>query len=338
MRRSDAITALKYTGVGASGSYNQITDLVAGEWPSCTITDFCVGSTKAVSGALAPFDDEVTMAFRGPMNIYNVAVYQPSNQSASTWSQVSSWASGGDANNLVFMNNNGGDGSGVWSVCGGSSQSYANSTWDGAAASAEGTPSGSLADGEEINIMTSTTCEELECDGFSRGTSNHGWTGSKMIVMTFDMPDSDGANIPAIWALNAQVVRAAQYGCNCRGEGGDGGCGELDVLEVLANSDTTQAISEIYSFKGATGTGSAEYFARPTSSSATWAVIFDVETDAITITELTEWDYTTTAITRSLVSGYLDASGTTVSFSSSSRRADHHRRSIFGAHRRSHHH
>lgn len=29
-----------------------------------------------------------------------------------------------------------------------------------------------------------------------------------------------------------QVVRTAQYGCNCRGMGGNGGCGEFDIVEA----------------------------------------------------------------------------------------------------------
>lgn len=29
-----------------------------------------------------------------------------------------------------------------------------------------------------------------------------------------------------------QVVRTAQYGCNCRGAGGNGGCGEFDIVEA----------------------------------------------------------------------------------------------------------
>ena len=53
----------------------------------------------------------MTFNFRGPMNLFNIAVYQP-DSTGSTWSQVSSWAAGQAANNLVFMNNKGGGASG----------------------------------------------------------------------------------------------------------------------------------------------------------------------------------------------------------------------------------
>ena len=182
--------------------------------------------------------------------------------------------------------------------------------------------------------MTAETCASRPCDGFARGTANHGWAGSKMLVVTFDMPSSaDASKVPAIWALNAQIVWSAQYGCNCRNEGPQG-CGELDIAEVLYgnNDDPNAAISEIYSYKGATGSG-ASAFARPVDTPTTYSVVFDVANDIISINELTEWDYTQTAVTRSIISGYADASaGETVSFSSNTRRAD--KRSIFGAHHR----
>ena len=48
------------------------------------------------------------------MNLYNIAVYQPDGSGA-TWTRRSSWNAGQTPNNLVFMNNLGGTGSGEWS-------------------------------------------------------------------------------------------------------------------------------------------------------------------------------------------------------------------------------
>ena len=53
------------------------------------------------SGALAPFNEEMTFNFRGPMNLFNIAVYQP-DASGATWNQVSTWTAGKAPNNLVF--------------------------------------------------------------------------------------------------------------------------------------------------------------------------------------------------------------------------------------------
>ncbi|KAI0753390.1 putative TOS1-like glycosyl hydrolase-domain-containing protein [Daedaleopsis nitida] len=322
---SGALSALKYTNVGSTGTYDQVTNIIPGTFPTCNANPFCVTQPKTISGNLAPFDDEMTVAFRGPMNIYNIAVYQPANGTSASWSKVSSWAADQQPDNLVFMNNNGGDKSGEWSICAGSSQSYANGDWtDATTAPNKELAKGSLPEGHEINIMTAESCTSAPCAGFARGTANHGWAGSKFFVFTFDMPSAASpASTPAIWALNAQIVRAAQYGCNCRGVGPKG-CGELDIVETLpassvdADANPARGISEIYSPKGATGSG-ASFFARPADAGerATFGVIFDVETDSIAIQRYTGWDYTVGAVEKSAVDGYLGAEAKVVDFGGS---------------------
>ena len=108
------VTALKYTNVGGSGTYNQVTNMIQGSWPSCTANPSCITSPKQVSGSLAPFDEEMTVVMRGPMTIHNVAVYQPSNSSAATWRRTSMWQQGSPLDNMVVMNNKGGGVSGEW--------------------------------------------------------------------------------------------------------------------------------------------------------------------------------------------------------------------------------
>lgn len=112
---SGALSALRYTGVGGSGSYNQVTNMLPGEFPTCNVNPSCVTAPKAVSGNLAPFDEDMTFVFRGPMTISSIAVYQPSNSSSATWKRVSSFAAGKQPQNMVFMANLGGSTSGEWS-------------------------------------------------------------------------------------------------------------------------------------------------------------------------------------------------------------------------------
>ena len=109
------IVDLKYTGVGGSGSYNQVTNMLPGEFPTCSVNPSCVTAPKAVSGNLAPFNEDMTFVMRGPMQVHNIAVYQPSNSSAATWKKVSSWAANQQPDNMVFMANVGGGASGEWS-------------------------------------------------------------------------------------------------------------------------------------------------------------------------------------------------------------------------------
>ncbi|KAH8103483.1 putative TOS1-like glycosyl hydrolase-domain-containing protein [Cristinia sonorae] len=323
---SGSLSAIKYTNVGGSGTYNQVTSMIKGSWPSCTANPSCITTPKQVSGPLAPFNEEMTAVLRGPMTLHNIAVYQPSvNSSSATWKRTSLWQQNSAPDNLVFMNNKGGGASGEWDIgdtiaCGGNSQSFAN----GAFTDAVGSPNaevhnGNLPNGNEVNIVTATSCTDVPCDGFARGTASHGWAGSKAFVFEFEMPSDGSSTPPAIWLLNQQVVNAAQYGCNCRGMGGQGGCGELDVFEVLPNN-LNQGISEIYSFKGATGGGDGNFFARPTGGVVTYMAILDMQTDSIAIQRLSSWDFGQAAMTRSIVDGYLGVPSKLVSFAAGNKR------------------
>ncbi|CAL1711724.1 unnamed protein product [Somion occarium] len=333
---SGALSALKYSHVGGQGTYNQVTKMIMGEGLSCPANPSCVTTPKEVSGNLAPFNEELTFALRGPFDVFNIAVYQPGNASAATWKRTSSWAVGSQPENLVFMNNKGGDKSGEWDACNGNSQSYANGDWtDATTAPNQETYTGHLSGTNEVNIVTATQCKDVPCDGFSRGTASHGWADSKLFVVDFDMPSNGTQNMPAIWALNSQVTNSAQYGCNCRGMGGDGGCGELDILEMLP-SNTKQGITELYSFKGATGSGDGDFFPRPDGGRATYMVIFDMQTDQIVIQRLESWDYSQTQVPRSMIDGYLGAQAKLVSFATNARRAER-RRPFMRAHREYHH-
>ncbi|KAH9935101.1 putative TOS1-like glycosyl hydrolase-domain-containing protein [Epithele typhae] len=318
---SGSLSGLKYTKVGSTGTYNQVTNMIPGNFPNCDANPSCITAPKQISGNLAPFNEEMTFNFRGPMNLFNIAVYQP-DAAGATWNQVSSWAAGQAPNNLVFMNNKGGGASGEFSICHGNSQSFANGAFTDAVATANAEIyPGNLPGGAEVNIMTGETCASRACDGFSRGTANHGWVDSKLLVVSFNMPPSaDASQVPAIWALNAQVARTAEYGCNCRGVGSPGGCGELDILEVLLGADADRGISEIYAVKGATGSGSADFFARPTGDRVTYGVLFDVASDQIAIQLFDAFDFAQGSVARGAVDAILNAPALEVSFATGARK------------------
>ncbi len=53
MRRSDGtLSALKYTNVGGSGSYQQVTNMFGGTWPDCGVNPYCIQTEKTISGEL----------------------------------------------------------------------------------------------------------------------------------------------------------------------------------------------------------------------------------------------------------------------------------------------
>jgi hypothetical protein len=252
----------------------------------------------------------MTLVFSGPMELYQVAVYNPSGGDyarAAYWDRCTT-------DGLAFVGNK------SWYQCNGYVQSYV--TDNGGASSP--TPvqfAGSLEAGVGVNVMSSTLCtgttDGTDC-GFSRGLALHGFagdsSGSKIFAAKFRMPIADVT--PAYWLLPAQVVRSAQYGCNCRGEGADGGCGEIDIAEVLGGNTATpahpeQATTTIYSFQGVTG-GGADYFQRPVYETAIFVVIFDAPSSSIAIRRLgaTDFDFAST-VPESVVAAWLADAGAT---------------------------
>ena len=282
---SQAKSSVTVTSVGGSGVYGRVVNMNPGVFGQACPSNQCVQQDTPVAGSLAPFNDEVSVSFRGPLILSNVAVYEPSStDDDDDWTQVSVYARDSPEldSNVVFLNNKGdGDTSGIWTSCGGNSQSFASPD----ASQVSRGPQhfrGELDGQTEVSIMSGDPCtsgsSSSSC-GFSRGEAYHGWKGSssgdKIFVIKAQMPDSGNpnhGNLPAIWMLHSSVLRTAQYGCNCRGMGSNGGCGEFDVAEVLP-ANPNVLTSTIYSFKGSRGTSG--YAARPKDAPVTFVVIFD---------------------------------------------------------------
>ncbi|EGZ26765.1 hypothetical protein PHYSODRAFT_553148 [Phytophthora sojae] len=295
----------------AAGTYGKVTAM-----SSCTTEDV------SVSDPVGPFSEEVSMVFRGPLNIYNIAVFNAT--SGSDWTKVSSYSQNGTQENMVFMNNLNIDYTGADS----SPQGY--STADGSGTATESTTfGGSLADasdasvtgggpcvstGCEVNVMTETNCaDEDGCIGYYDDMGFHGWDGGmKMFVTKVQMPTGSIVNRPAIWMLNAQVVRANQYGCNCRGEGSEGGCGELDIAEVIeTNTDKDKVSTHYYFYDGSVSPGGDNYAVRPTDSAVTYVTIIDnSSTGTIKIIELggDDFDFDVDAVSADQVTSWISAS------------------------------
>jgi hypothetical protein len=307
-----AVTAVTYTNVGATGSYAQV---VTG-WSKAT---GCVSDTdgtlckntyrapKQVNGPLAPFNEEMTMVYAGPIELYQIAVYVPDGR---TWKRTAYWDPC-TTTGLAFAGNK------SWYECGGFVESYVSA--DGTQKS--DTPvqfAGHLAAGTEVNVMSSATCSgktaSSDC-GWSSGLALHGFagdaSGSKIFATRMRMPL--GTKTPAYWILPSQVIRSSQYGCNCRGQGSDptykGGCGELDVAEVLGGVTTSrEATTTLYSFQDITGGGSV-VFNRPVDHAAVFLVVFDAESRRIALRRRTDFAFDDT-LGASDVQALLDDQGT----------------------------
>ena len=52
---SGTLTGLKYTHVGTTGSYNQVTNMIPGTFPTCDANPACITQPKQISGASPVF-------------------------------------------------------------------------------------------------------------------------------------------------------------------------------------------------------------------------------------------------------------------------------------------
>lgn len=210
----------------------------------------------------------------------------------------SSYFSPGSADNLVFMNNQGGTaGSGTWSSCFGNSISFCASDGVSGAGSPQALGDVTIASNKEFMIFSGSECSDTSAGdcGYCRDgiPAYHGFAGAnKIFVFEFQMPqasDSETFNydMPAIWLLNAKIPRTLQYGnsaCSCWATG----CGEFDIFEILS-SNSDKLISHLHDGQNASGAssyggaGSADYFARPYDSTMKAAVIFKDGTVAIVV-------------------------------------------------------
>lgn len=311
-----------YTGAYAGntvGYYGKVSYL-----PTCSRV------TTMVNSPVGPMSEPVSMVFRGPMEIYNIAVYTRSSASATTWNRVSWYKRGVSASNMVFMNNMNIDYSGQ-NLHG--PQSFASA--DGQSMASQSTVfSGTLGDashgngygpgvttGVEINIMSGQKCAQYSptatesvgsdaCRGYyDNAYSYQGWGGGQKIFVTkVKMPNSGTTpNLPSMWLLNAQVMYTGQYACNCRGMGAAGGCGELDVAEVLW-TDTTRISTHYYFYDGTKVAADGDNYASRPSDSATvyLTIIDDSNAGTIRILEMADFNFDQYTLSSSVVQNWIN--------------------------------
>ncbi|KAK5101344.1 target of Sbf [Lithohypha guttulata] len=201
------------------------------------------------------------------------------NAGAGNWGRQAYYnAVEGTADGLVFLNNMGGQGSGVFDNNFGNSLSYAASDAGSGSSSPQVLGDILLGDNVEFSIYTDKPCEGNSCGYYRPGSvAHHGFGGdSKLFLLEFSAPSSNlktgfNADMPAAWMLNAAIARTQQYGkCSCW----DSGCGEWDIFEVL-DAGNTRMKSTLHI--GPNSGGESDYFERPLNKEETLkaAVIFD---------------------------------------------------------------
>ncbi|KAG7383427.1 target of Sbf [Phytophthora pseudosyringae] len=292
----------EYKGKNAgnvAGSYDRVTDLGS-----------CTKESVSVQSPVGPMSEPVTMIFRGPCTIENIAVFSDEGGNG-TWNRVSSYSrQDGTVDNLTFMNNKNIDYSGQnqhgpqgYASADGKDKADEPTVFKGELSEASdptkigGGPG--VQTGAEINIMTGEKCDG-QCLGFAGDNDYQGWNGGKKAFVTeVKMPKGSTPDQPAIWMLNAQVVHSNQYGCNCRGMGSVGGCGELDIAEVIETCDARDKVTTHYYFYDGSvlSPGGDNFASRSYDETTVYVTLIDDSNEGlIKIVELAKFDFTQTEL------------------------------------------
>jgi hypothetical protein len=190
------------------------------------------------------------------------------------------------ADNVMFLGNYGGEGSGVFDNTWGNSLSYLNAKGTGGSSSSKVLKDVYIPSNKEFSIWSAEKCDESCGYARAKDVAYKGFSGSnKIFLFQFMMPmDGDkgfNGDMPALWALNGRIPRTGQYSeCSCWKTG----CGEVDIYEVLASGDDKCKST----FHMNNGAGSSDYFKRPTDKYIKVAVVFCERTSSVAIKQLSD--------------------------------------------------
>jgi hypothetical protein len=99
---------ITFESIGAAGWYPSRRDPALGPCDAFQSATCCMAKASIASDALTPWDEDLIVSLRGPMDVKQLAVYQPDPSNAGAWSLVSSWdaASPSVPRGLAFDGNN----------------------------------------------------------------------------------------------------------------------------------------------------------------------------------------------------------------------------------------
>lgn len=255
-----------------------------GDWITATINGDVVSwaadatSMSSTAAATSPTSTPPTPSNSNP-KAKSSAATPPVNPGAGTWGRQAYYnAENNSADGLVFLNNHGGQGSGVFDYTRGSSLSYASPDSTSGSVNPQILSDTLLTDNTEAIIYTDSLCLPGDSCGTYRpgSVAYHGFSGSsKLFLLEFSMPYSNNSgfnmDMPAVWILNAAIPRTQQYGsCSCWPD-----CGEWDIFEIL-DSGNSRAKSTVHVGGDRSG-GHSDFFERPSGKTIKAAVLFDGE-------------------------------------------------------------
>lgn len=231
---------ITFQQIGAPGWYPSRRDPDVGPCDAYAADGCCLAKHDIAGDELTPWDEDLILTLRGPLQLKQFATYRPAGGESGSWSLVSSWDARWptQGQGLAFTGNHGGPmgfAGGVGSEC----------LVDVSTDLAFGCGAGSV-----------PYCPDSEDAHYA------GWAGSKLFVLLARMPYADSGamldepcadgmagnwyNAPWIGLSHGELVRAGKFsGCHCYAKNPDewflgDGCGQFNVFEVVNDNNDFQ--------------------------------------------------------------------------------------------------
>lgn len=247
---------ITFTDIGAAGWYPSRRDPAIGPCDAYQSGECCLARQDVEGDALTPWDQDLAMTLRGPMQVKQIAVYQPGEGAGDPWSLVSGWdeRAPDEPHGIAFVGNG----------------------------SESGFP-GSI--GTEC-LVDVTTATPFPCGAGSEpycpeGDARHwGWAGTKLIVVLARMPHVDAQSVgtpcsddnagnwwdaPWIGLSLGELQRAGAFSsCQCYAKNPDewwlgDGCGQFNVFEVVNDNNAYRNLdvfsTNFFGYAGYVGEG-----------------------------------------------------------------------------------
>ncbi|KAI5951985.1 hypothetical protein KGF54_005060 [Candida jiufengensis] len=331
----DAVEVLQFENFGYSGSYSKVGQINNIYEDSCSCS---LDSTPvAFSGINTPLNEEVSVHFRGPLVLNKFASYvsdgfKYGDDNSGNWNRLSYYdADEQTADNVTFLTR-----AGKNSSCLGLGLTYADKDGISKANSSTILAKDTLINSnDEYVIFSNLTCQSSgsnnDCGVYRTDIPAYkGFAGAvKMFLFEFQMPNEthtsskiSNYNMPAIWLLNAQIPRTAQYSNNVNCSCWRSGCGEFDIFEIMNTTEYLHLYSTVHDYQGTdqieTGLAISDYIERDLSGTMVGGVAFDSNGDVtVWISNSTSFDQSVNASSvNSWIKNDKDSATTTLSSAS----------------------
>jgi hypothetical protein len=248
---------ITFEQIGAAGGYPSVRDPAAGGCSAYEAGTCCMAEHVITGDALTPWDEELIMTLRGPMQMKQLAVYQPA-MDASSWNLVGGW------------------------------DDRTPTASSGVAFSGDATPKAAFAGGVGSECLVNVATDvSFHCGPGSEpycaagaATNTWGWSGSKLFVVLARMPHAGAAGAPAACSTSTtgnwydapwiglavgELVRAGSFAsCHCFAKDPANwaladGCGQINLFEVVNDNNSYKNLdvfsTDLIDYSGYVGQG-----------------------------------------------------------------------------------